>query len=557
VPSATHPQTAAFSIDRFLEVERGKDLLRFSTMGSVDDGKSTLIGRLLYDTGSVFEDHLQSIEGKGTAAPGALDFALLTDGLRAEREQAITIDVAYRYFSTARRKFMIADTPGHEQYTRNMATGASTASAVVMLVDARKGALPQSLHHAFIASLLGVRHVLVAVNKMDLMDYREEPFRLIEREMERMLRLASLQTGNPVEPCCVPVSALVGDNIVLRSRAMPWYSGLSVLEWLESVPANEPVRDPIFRLPVQRVVRPNESFRGFAGQIASGTVRPGDRVTALPSGLTARVARIVTYDGDLDTACAPLSVTLVLDSELDISRGDLLASGDDAATVAAGCQASIIWMDKRPLSMGRSYMLKHATQQVPAVVQSLDCCNNTTTMTREPATTLEMNGIGEATIHFLRPVSLDLYSRNRAIGSFILIDPETNSTSAAGMVRSIVPGGPASKGLPHWDLGRVTNDERARRWGHRGGVLSLSATAAQIDRIERLLFASGAITIRCSNREQAEWVAASGVLALLLTADEAATLTVEYDDRKLTTNIDSPEQIVEAVRRFLACAEPG
>src|SRR5438270_2606984 len=278
--------TPVFSISEFLDQEREKDLLRFSTAGSVDDGKSTLIGRLLYDTQSVYEDQVRSIEGKGTTAPGQIDFALLTDGLRAEREQGITIDVAYRYFSTAKRKFIIADTPGHEQYTRNMATGASTADASVVLIDAGKGVLVQSRRHAYIASLLRVRHIIVAVNKMDLIDYDEQAFRAIERDFRQVLEQIAADTGNPVEASFVPVSALKGDNVVHRtgreSGAMPWYDGPSLLELLESLPPTHQLHSGAFRFPVQRVLRPDHTFRGFSGQIASGTIRPGDAVTVLP-----------------------------------------------------------------------------------------------------------------------------------------------------------------------------------------------------------------------------------------------------------------------------------
>src|ERR1035441_7635966 len=312
-----------FSIDEFLQQEREKDLLRFSTAGSVDDGKSTLIGRLLYDTQSVYEDQIRSIEGKGTTAPGQIDFALLTDGLRAEREQGITIDVAYRYFSTGRRKFIIADTPGHEQYTRNMATGASTADAAVVLIDAAKGVLVQSRRHAYIASLLRVSHVLVAVNKMDLIGYDEAAFRAIERDFRHVLEQIAADTSNPVEAQFVPVSALIGDNIVHRTNAMPWYSGPSLLELLESTPTSVDTSAAPFRFPVQRVLRPDHTFRGFAGQISSGTIRLGDKITVLPSGRTADVERIVTWDGDLAEAQAPLSVTLVLSQEVDISRGKI------------------------------------------------------------------------------------------------------------------------------------------------------------------------------------------------------------------------------------------
>ena len=342
----------------------------------MDDGKSTLIGRLLYDTQSVYEDQVRSIEGKGTTAPGQLDFALLTDGLRAEREQGITIDVAYRYFSTARRKFIIADTPGHEQYTRNMATGASTADAAIVLIDASKGVQIQSRRHAYIASLLRVRNVIVAVNKMDLIGYDEAAFRAIEADFSAVLDRIAASTGTPVEAHFVPVSALEGDNVVHRatdlSGAMPWYAGPSLLELLEALPSALDTRVEPFRFPVQRVLRPDHTFRGFAGQIASGTVRRGDTIAVFPSGRSAKVERIVTFDGDLEEAIAPLSVTLVLDRELDISSGDLIAAAEAAPAVARGLKASLVWMGERPLDQNRRYLLKHTSHTVPAFVSSID-----------------------------------------------------------------------------------------------------------------------------------------------------------------------------------------
>src|ERR1022692_1584383 len=435
----------AFSIEEVLQQEREKDILRFSTAGRVDDGKSTLIGRLLYDTQSVYEDQIRSIEGKGPPAPGQIDFALLTDGLRAEREQGITIDVAYRYFSTARRKFIIADTPGHEQYTRNMATGASTADAAVVLIDAGKGVLVQSRRHAYIASLLRVRHVLVAVNKMDLIGYDEAAFRAIELDFTSVLNQIAADTGSPVEVRFVPVSALAGDNIAHRSDAMPWYKGPSLLELLESLPSSQDTRTSPFRFPVQRVLRPDHTFRGFAGQIASGTIRPGHKITALPSGRTAEVARIVSFDGDLAEAHAPLSVTLVLDRELDISRGDLIVSSHAQAIVARYIRAALVWMDQRPLERNRRYLLKHTSQTVPARVSSLEHRTNISSLSHEPAETLEMNEIGVVSIQVFRPIALDLYRENRSTGAFILIDPESNSTVAAGIVTAVSEGMRSSK----------------------------------------------------------------------------------------------------------------
>jgi len=497
---ATTEFSPSFSIQDFLQQEREKDLLRFSTAGSVDDGKSTLIGRLLYDTQSVYEDQVRSIEGKGTTAPGQLDFALLTDGLRAEREQGITIDVAYRYFSTARRKFIIADTPGHEQYTRNMATGASTADAAVVLIDASKGVLIQSRRHAYIASLLRVKNVIVAVNKMDLIGYDEAAFRAIEVDFSNVLDQIAKDTGNPVERVFVPVSALKGDNIVHRagstSRTMNWYTGPSLLELLESLPSSVDTRNAPFRFPVQRVLRPDHTFRGFAGQIASGTIRKGDQITALPSGRSAKVERIVTWDGDLAEAVAPLSVTLVLDSELDISRGDLIVASQSPATVTKSLKAGMVWMDQRPLELHRRYLLKHTSQTVPVFLGAVEYRTDLGTLKHETARTLHMNDIGAVALNLLRPIAVDLYGENRGTGAFILVDPETNGTVAAGMIRAAekLPAKGEQFFADVW--GPMTAGEREARWGHRGGVLELRCTREIADALERSLFAGGAATVR-------------------------------------------------------------
>jgi sulfate adenylyltransferase large subunit len=545
-----------FSVGDYLADEREKDLLRFSTAGSVDDGKSTLIGRLLYDTQSVYEDQVRSIEGKGTTAPGQIDFALLTDGLRAEREQGITIDVAYRYFSTPRRKFIIADTPGHEQYTRNMATGASTADAAVVLIDASKGVLIQSRRHAYIASLLRVRHVIVAVNKMDLIGYDEAAFRAIERDFTTVLNQIAADTGSPVEVRFVPVSALAGDNIVHRSDAMPWYKGPSLLELLESLPSALETRTAPFRFPVQRVLRPDHTFRGFAGQVASGTVRPGDKITVLPSGRSAQVARIVTFDGDLAEAIAPQSVTLVLDRELDISRGDLIVATQAQATVAKRIQAALVWMDALPLQRNRRYLLKHTSQTVPAFVSSIEHRTNIGTLAHEAAETLEMNGIGVVNIDLLRPIALDLYGENRSTGAFILIDAESNSTVAAGMITAA--SNPAAS-----TSGPVTAEERAARWGHRGGVLELTGPVELIDRIERSLFVRGAITARLE--VDAEFGISgstiehlirskvlSGMIALVINLAAGETLIAQADGERITLNASDPVAAIADVNELLA-----
>jgi sulfate adenylyltransferase large subunit len=548
-----------FLVNEYLAEEREKDLLRFSTAGSVDDGKSTLIGRLLYDTQSVYEDQVRSIEGKGSTAPGQIDFALLTDGLRAEREQGITIDVAYRYFSTPRRKFIIADTPGHEQYTRNMATGASTADAAVVLIDASKGVLIQSRRHAYIASLLRVRHVIVAVNKMDLIGYDEAIFRAIQQDFTRVLDQIAADTGSPVEAVFVPVSALAGDNIVHRTGAMPWYTGPSLLELLESLPSALETRTAPFRFPVQRVLRPDHTFRGFAGQIASGTVHPGDKITVLPSSRSARVERIVTFDGDLTEAQAPQSVTLVLDRELDISRGDLIVSAQEQATVARRLQAALVWMDARPLQRNRRYLLKHTSQTVPAYVSAIEHRTNIGTLAHEAAESLEMNGIGVVNIDLLRPIALDLYCENRSTGAFILIDAETNSTVAAGMIS-------AASGSATPTSGPVTAEEKAARWGHRGGVLELTGPVELIDRIERSLFARGAVTARIEVDDEAGINAAvvdhlikskalAGMIALIVRLTGGDSLTARAEGEQITLDAKDAGGVIAAVNELLARSE--
>jgi sulfate adenylyltransferase large subunit len=513
-----------FSIDAFLEREREKDLLRFSTAGSVDDGKSTLIGRLLYDTQSVYDDQVNSIRGKGTTGQ-QLDFALLTDGLRAEREQGITIDVAYRYFSTPRRKFIIADTPGHEQYTRNMATGASTADAAIVLVDARKGVLPQSRRHAYIATLLGVRHIIVAVNKMDLVGYGAEIFESIRSEFERFARYTAAESGHAPELHFIPVSALLGVNVVRVSDETPWYDGPSLLESLESLPTAVRSDTAPFRLPIQRVIRPHQGFRGFAGQIASGTVRVGDPVSVLPSGRTSRVERIVTYDGDLDVAHAPFSVTLTLEDELDISRGDLLTLGGEETPVARRFTASLVWMDGRPLDTSRRYLLKHASQTVPAEVR-LRYRLNLEQSAQEPGRLLEMNSIGVGEIETRRPIALERYSENRTLGAFVLIDAETNATAGAGMVREVLTDHAGAV-----DTRPVTALERATRWGHAGAVLRLNAPSSVAHALERALLRAGVFVVHPPDDDPTT----PGVLA----AAGALVLETEESDDGISLRIGS------------------
>ena len=384
-------------------------LLRLCTAGSVDDGKSTLIGRLLYESRAVYEDQLLSVEAASrNRGVGPIDFSLFTDGLRAEREQGITIDVAYRYFATARRKFILADTPGHEQYTRNMATGASTADLAILLVDARHGIREQTRRHARIARLLGISSFVLAVNKMDLVGFDRGVFDEISGSFVEMLE------GSRVH--AIPLSALHGDNVVLPSDRTPWFRGAPLLEYLETVPVHESSAAAAFRMPVQLVVRPDHTFRGYAGRIASGTVRPGDEVTVWPSGLTTRITRIVTWDGDLDAAFAPMSVTLTLADEVDVSRGDLLAAGP--VQVGQSLEAHVVWMDERPLDPSRVYLLKHASRTVTAEVDGA----------------LALNEIGLVNVTTSRALVFDAYDGNRATGSFLLIDPATNFTAGAGLI---------------------------------------------------------------------------------------------------------------------------
>ena len=407
-------------------------MLRICTAGSVDDGKSTLIGRMLHDSQSVFEDQVHSVRtASKNRGAGPIDFSLFTDGLKAEREQGITIDVAYRYFATARRKFILADTPGHEQYTRNMATGASTADVAILLVDARQGVKAQSRRHARIARLLGISDFVLAVNKMDLVDFDRDVFDGICDDFEEILGGARFHA--------IPLSALHGDNVITSSDRTPWFEGPSLLEYLETVDVTRDLTALPFRFPVQLVARPNDEFRGYAGQVASGTIRVGDQVVAWPSGRTARVKRIVTYDGDLELAFAPMSVTLALDDEIDISRGDLLAlqqgeggrgkgeglsqetgirRKEEAPTVGQRFEAEVVWMDERPLDPARVYLLKHTSR----------------TCTAEVSHTLLLNQIGTVTVSTARPLVFDPYEANRATGSFILIDPATQFTAGAGMI---------------------------------------------------------------------------------------------------------------------------
>jgi sulfate adenylyltransferase large subunit len=511
-----------------------KSLLRFSTAGSVDDGKSTLIGRLLYESRGVYEDQVASIEKSGlNRSSGPLDFSLLTDGLRAEREQGITIDVAYRYFSTARRKFIIADTPGHEQYTRNMATGASTAHLAIVLIDARKGVLPQSKRHAYIASLLGIPHVVVAVNKMDLVDFRRDVFEAIETDF-----LAFAHTLGFRETYFIPMSALEGDNVVVPSERTPWFHGSTLLDYLETVPLEDAGEDEAFRLPVQYVIRPSLDFRGYAGQIASGSIRPGDEVRVLPSGRNARVKEIATYDGALDEAFAPMSITLTLDREIDVSRGNMIVRAEEEQPVVARAfDATLVWMNDAPLEPGRSYLLKHTTRQVRATVRNVRSRIDVNTLEQEAARDLKLNEIGTVTIDVPRPVFFDPYQENRSTGAFILIDPFSNVTLAAGMIRSAIAN--------DQHRGPVSARERADRLGHEPAVIWLPGRRHLATLLERDLFAQGAAVSITESGASVQALLAAGLIAIVV------AVTPPEDPLPLPQLASEDEAAVEQVMKAL------
>jgi len=455
-------------IAAYLRAHEHKSLLRFITCGSVDDGKSTLIGRLLYESKMIFEDQLSALERdskKVGTRGGELDFALLVDGLAAEREQGITIDVAYRFFSTEHRKFIVADTPGHEQYTRNMVTGASTADLAVILIDARKGVLTQTRRHSFLVHLLGITRVVLAVNKMDLAGYARDTFEAIVEDYRAFAARIGLSDITPI-----PLSAVHGDNIIERGSNMPWYSGPTLMQHLEQVPVTDAATGKAFRLPVQWVNRPNADFRGFAGQIVSGSVRQGDRVRVLPSGRESQVARIVSADGDLASAVAGQSVTLTLSSEVDVSRGDVIAAASAAPQVASQFEATVVWMHEDPMLQGRAYLMKCGTRTVTATIAPLKHKINVNTLDELPGERLELNDIGVCELELDRPIPFEPYVDNRALGGFILIDRLSNSTVGAGLLNFALR---RSQNV-HWQALDVDKQVRARQKGQRACVLWLT-----------------------------------------------------------------------------------
>ncbi len=451
------------SIEEYLNQDEKKDLLRLLTAGSVDDGKSTLIGRLLFDSKKLYEDQLSALERDskrvGNAGAGQIDYALLLDGLKAEREQGITIDVAYRYFSTNRRKFIIADTPGHEQYTRNMITGGSTANLAIILVDARTGVITQTRRHTFLCALLGIKHIVLAVNKMDLVDFSREVFDKIVADYKAFLVQLTGENAHFALPDvqCFPLSALEGDNVVEKSDRTPWYEGPALLDFLETVHIGNDHNFSDFRFPVQYVLRPNLDFRGFCGKVASGVVHQGDEVMALPSGKTSRVKRIVTYDGDLDYAFPPQSVTLLLEDEIDISRGEMLVHPDNLPHVGRHFETMLVWMDEEPMNASKSFYLKHNTNTSRCRVDHLKYKVNVNTMERTDVERLELNEIGRAVITTSKELFFDAYTDNKATGAFVIIDPITNNTSAVGMIIAPVEANElrADSALPVLDLPKL------------------------------------------------------------------------------------------------------
>ena len=421
------------NIKEFLDADERKSLLRLLTAGSVDDGKSTLIGRLLFDSKKLYEDQLQALERDskrvGNAGAGQIDYALLLDGLKAEREEGITIDVAYRYFSTNQRKFIIADTPGHEQYTRNMITGGSTANLAIILVDARTGVITQTRRHTFLVSLLGIKHIVLAVNKMDLVNFSEETFNEIRSEYLELTKHLGIE-----DVTCFPLSALEGDNVVERSERTPWYEGQSLLEFLETVPIDQDRNMTDFRYPVQYVLRPNLDFRGFCGKVASGVIHKGDEIVALPSMKRSHVKSIVTYEGELEEAFCPQCATLTLEDEIDISRGEMLVKPDNLPHVGRNFETMLVWMDEEPMDRKKQFFLKHNTNTTRATLTQIMYKVDVNTMQHLEGTDFKLNEIGKVHITTAKTLFFDSYSKNKATGAFILIDPITNNTCAVGMI---------------------------------------------------------------------------------------------------------------------------
>jgi bifunctional enzyme CysN/CysC len=481
-------------VDAFLAEQEHKDLLRFITCGSVDDGKSTLIGRLLFESKMLFEDQLAALEADskklGTQG-GNLDFALLVDGLSAEREQGITIDVAYRAFTTARRKFIVADTPGHEQYTRNMATGASTAELAIILIDARKGVLTQTRRHSFICKLLGIRNLVLCINKMDLVGFSRETFETIEADYRKF----AAELGITSDIKVIPVSALMGDNMIERSAQMQWYQGPTLMGHLETVPVGDDAKSQPFRLPVQWVNRPDQNFRGFAGTIASGMVKPGDKVKVLPSGKTSTVTRLVTQDGDLEKAEAAQAITLTFADEVDVSRGDVICAAQAPVESSDQFEVQVLWMGDEPMLPGRAYVIKSATKSLPGTLDKLKYKINVNTLEHVAAETLSLNEIGICNLELNGPLAFEPYDVNKTLGSFIIIDRFSNNTVGMGLIKFAL----RRAANIHWQAMDVNKTSRAGLLRQKPTVLwftglSGAGKSTIANLVEKKLHARGHLT---------------------------------------------------------------
>ena len=518
----------------YLKQHENKDLLRFLTCGNVDDGKSTLIGRLLYDSKLIYEDQLQAVtrDSKKVGTTGdAPDLALLVDGLQAEREQGITIDVAYRYFSTEKRKFIIADTPGHEQYTRNMATGASTCDLAIILIDARYGVQTQTRRHTYIASLLGIKNIVVAINKMDLVEFSETRFNEIQAEYANFV--SQLGDRKPSNIIFTPISALNGDNVVNVSEHTPWYKGETLMGTLESVQINRDTAKRDFRFPVQYVNRPNLDFRGFAGTIALGEINVGDKVVALPSGKSSTVKEIVTFDGNLEHAFAGQAVTLTLNDEIDVSRGNMLVRADQGVpAISRSVKATVVWMADQPLVIGKLYNLKVGTQTVPAKVTAINFRTNVNTLEQMQVDHLDLNAIANVTVEFDAPVVFDRYQDSRYTGSFIFIDRLNNVTIGAGMVEESVEWSAHSN--------PVTAEDRAARLGQKPASITVSNKALEnAQALESLLLQQGIVAIAKADLDAAQ--------VALLRETGIAVITSVTEGTDVTFMQDAVEELAEKI----------
>ena len=517
-------------IDAYLAQHEQKELMRFLTCGNVDDGKSTLIGRLLHDSKMIYEDQLAAVQAdsvkSGTTGAGKIDLALLVDGLQAEREQGITIDVAYRYFSTSTRKFIIADTPGHEQYTRNMATGASTCDLAVILIDARYGVQTQTKRHSFIASLLGIKQIIVAINKMDLIEYSEQTYNKIKQDYLEFT--TSLDLGNIH---FIPMSALDGDNVVNPSKNMPWFTGKPMMETLNTIEITTDRNFTDARFPVQYVNRPNLDFRGFCGTVASGVFHKGDSITVLPSGKSSKIKSIITHDGDLEEAFTSMAVTLTMEDEIDISRGDMIiGNGSAKAAVSDNFDASIVWMDEKVMVPGRQYTIKLATRAVSGSISAINYRIDINTLEHHDASELKLNEIGSCTVSVNAPVVFDNYKQNKGTGAFIIIDRLSNVTVGAGMIT----GEGENKALSH-----VSADERAARFGQKATAICLTGSNSQniAYQLERKLFDTGhASTVLEQGSETdllVESIKNAGLICILVSSSISADASFDCDKQSV------------------------